>query len=39
MSALRNLAEDVFHVCAAAWAEWRFRRHLRRGGCPDVLPF
>jgi hypothetical protein len=19
--------------------EWAFRRHLRRGGCPDELPF
>jgi hypothetical protein len=33
------LIDDLLACMKAALDEWRFRRHLRRGGCPDELPF
>jgi hypothetical protein len=39
----RRLLDDLRAVLAAAWRgavyEWKFRAHMRRGGCPDELPF
>jgi hypothetical protein len=36
MTYIRNLIHDL----RIAWDQFRYiRRHLRRGGCPDDMPF
>jgi hypothetical protein len=37
------MIHDAIYALRAAYAElvraYRFARHMRRGGCPDTLPF
>lgn len=34
-----NLLRDIIHAIRTGVDVFKFRRHLRRGGCPDLMPF
>ena len=36
---MTNLIHDLIAAARAAIHQWRFCRHMRRGGNPDQLPF
>lgn len=36
---MKNFFEALLHAWVAAVDEWRFVRHMQRGGNPDTLPF
>ena len=33
------MLHDLIYAIREGWRAWKFARHMRRGGNPDVIPF